>query len=101
MKQAQTIRRQSLTGLRRALVTTTMGLVLLALAPLTSQTSAQSPSPTPPTLKPAGPSWEAGMPSAQMSELLNQVRELVPYLRRQIERPLLKKFEILAMILGS
>ena len=41
------------------------------------------------------------MPSAQMSELLDHVRELVPYLRRQIERPLLKKFELLAMILGS
>jgi hypothetical protein len=98
VKQAQTIRRQSVTGLRRALPTTIIGLVLLALAPLTSPTFAQSPSPTPPT---AGPSWEAGMPSAQMSELLDHVRKLVPYLRRQIERPLLKKFEILAMILGS
>lgn len=105
MKQAQRIRQQSLTGLRRALLTTTIGLILLGLAPLTSPTFAQSPSPTPPTtpptLKPASPPWEAGMPSAQMSELLNHVRELVPYLRRQIERPLLKKFEILAMILGS
>src|SRR5713226_9134817 len=101
MKQAQKIRQQSLSGLRRALLTTTIGLILLGLAPLTSPTFAQNPSPTPPTLKPASPPWEAGMPSAQMSELLNHVRELVPYLRRQIERPLLKKFEILARILGS
>ena len=39
------------------------------------------------------------MPSAQMSELLDHVRELVPYLRRQIEGPLLKKFEILGSCL--
>jgi len=62
---------------------------------------AQSPSPAP-TLKPQPtPSWEAGMPSAQMSELLIHMRELVPYIRRQVERPLADKFKTLALILSS
>src|SRR5881394_846665 len=62
---------------------------------------AQSPSPAP-TLKPQPtPSWEAGMPSAQMGELLIHMRELVPYIRRQVERPLADKFKTLALILSS
>jgi len=36
-----------------------------------------------------------------MVTLMNLVRELVPYMRRQIERPLLQKFSFLAMILAS
>jgi hypothetical protein len=62
---------------------------------------AQSPSPSPTPNASPTPPWEAGLPSGQMNELLNHVRELVPYIRRQIERPLLKTFNILAMILGS
>ena len=47
------------------------------------------------------PSWQTGMPSAQMSELLIHVRELIPYIRRQIERPLMEKFKTLGLILSS
>lgn len=63
----------------------------------------QSPSPSPaPTLRPQPtPAWETGMPSAQMSELLIHVRELIPYIRRQIERPLMEKFKTLGLILSS
>lgn len=63
----------------------------------------QSPSPSPaPTLQPQpAPSWETGMPSAQMSQLLIHVRELIPYIRRQIERPLMEKFKTLGLILSS
>ena len=89
--------KQRLPGLRRALLITAIGLIFLGLAPAASPTLAQTPSPTPST----SPPWEAGLPSVQMGELLNHVRELVPYLRRQIEGPLLKKFELLAMVLGS
>ena len=47
------------------------------------------------------PPWEAGQPSAQLQKLLDMVSELVPYIRRQIERPLMEKFTFLAMILTS
>jgi len=47
------------------------------------------------------PPWEAGQPSAQLQKLLDMVRELVPYIRRQVERPLMEKFTFLAMILTS
>jgi len=97
MKQLHLYHKHGLAKLRRALLVTIIGLIFLGVAPTSSPTFAQTPSATPLP----SPSWEAGLPSAQMSQLLDQVRELVPYLRRQIERPLLKKFEILAMILGS
>ena len=58
--------------------------------------SASDPSQTPVT-----PPWEAGQPSAQLQKLLDMVRELVPYIRRQVERPLLETFTFLAMILAS
>lgn len=58
--------------------------------------SASDPSQTPVT-----PPWEAGQPSAQLQKLLDMVRELVPYIRRQVERPLMEKFTFLAMILTS
>ncbi len=73
-------------------------LLLVASAPTAS---AQSPTPTPQASPQATPPDNAGQPSAQLSELLNHVRELVPYIRRQIERPMLTKFRTLAMILGS
>src|SRR6266542_2724115 len=60
-----------------------------------------SQSATPPPASTPSPPWEAGQPSAQMVTLMNLVRELVPYMRRQIERPLLQKFSFLAMILAS
>jgi hypothetical protein len=59
-------------------------------------TAAQSATPAP-----VSPPWEAGLPSAQIQKLMDLVRELVPYMRRQIERPLLEKFTFLAMILSS
>lgn len=59
-------------------------------------TSASDPSQTAVT-----PPWEAGQPSAQLQKLLDMVRELVPYIRRQVERPLMEKFTFLAMILTS
>jgi hypothetical protein len=75
--------------------------VVLLFAPVCA--FGQSPSPSPaPTLQPQPtPSWEAGLPSAQMSELLIHVRELVPYIRRQIERPLMEKFKTLGLILSG
>ena len=71
-------------------------LVLLFILILTPSTSAQSPTPTPIT-----PPSEAGLPSAQIQKLMDLVRELVPYIRRQVERPLMEKFNFLAMILAS
>ena len=68
--------------------------VLLILAP--SPTLAQTPTPSPLT-----PPSEAGQPSAQIQKLMDLVRELIPYVRRQIERPLLDKFTFIAMILVS
>lgn len=63
-----------------------------------SQSATPPPASTP---SPPSPPWEAGQPSAQMVTLMNLVRELVPYMRRQIEKPLLEKFSFLAMILAS
>jgi hypothetical protein len=57
-----------------------------------------SQSATPP---PVSPPSGAGLPSAQIQKLMDLVRELVPYMRRQIERPLLEKFTFIAMILSS
>jgi hypothetical protein len=68
--------------------------VLLILAQ--SPTLAQTPTPSPIT-----PPSEAGQPSAQIQKLMDLVRELIPYVRRQIERPLLDKFSFIAMILAS
>jgi hypothetical protein len=68
--------------------------VLLILAP--SPTLAQTPTPSPPT-----PPSDAGQSSAQIQKLMDLVRELIPYVRRQIERPLLDKFSFIAMILAS
>ena len=62
---------------------------------------------TPPSVRaqttppPITPPSEAGQPSAQIQKLMDLVRELIPYVRRQIERPLLDKFSFIAMILGS
>lgn len=75
--------------------------LVLTLAPATS-VHAQSATPTPPVLQPQPtPGPNDGNPSAQLGTLLNHVRELVPYIRRQIERPLLQKYKTLAMVLGS
>jgi hypothetical protein len=60
--------------------------------------SAGDPSQTTP---PVSPPWEAGQPSAQLQRLMDLVRELVPYIRRQVERPLLEKLTFLAMVLSS
>ena len=68
--------------------------VLLILAP--SPTLAQTPTPSPLT-----PPSDAGQSSAQIQKLMDLVRELIPYVRRQIERPLLDKFSFIAMILAS
>jgi hypothetical protein len=54
-----------------------------------------------PSQVPVTPPWEAGQPSAQLQKLLDMVRELVPYIRRQVERPMLEKLTFLAMILAS
>lgn len=75
-----------------------LGLVLFVCSPTAL---AQSPTPTPQASPQATPPDDAGNPSAQLSELLIHVRELVPYIRHQIERPMLTKFRTLAMILGS
>src|SRR5829696_1928068 len=77
------------------------GFVLLILfLILTPSTIAQTggPSPTP---SPFTPPSEAGLPSAQIQKLMDLVRELVPYVRRQVERPLMQKFSFLGMILAS
>ena len=78
--------------------------ILFLLSPLAPENSAraQSPSPTPPTLQPRPtPASEAGHPSAKMNQLMNHVRELIPYVRLQIERPLFSKFKTLGLILTS
>lgn len=81
--------------------TTFLAVVFIFLS-LPAIASAQSPSPSPPGLQPQPtPAWEAGLPSGQMNELLNHVRELVPYIRRQVERPLLEKFKTLGTIVLS
>src|SRR5215211_5938505 len=67
-------------------------MILLLIPP---SVSAQT---TPPPITPPS---EAGQPSAQIQKLMDLVRELIPYVRRQIERPLLDKFSFIAMILAS
>ncbi len=60
------------------------------------------PLPTPsPTPTPNNAPEEAGQPSAQMIKLMDMVRTLVPYMRRQVEAPLLQKFKLLAVVLIS
>src|SRR6202171_5341708 len=94
---------------RHLIPVATIALITIILFILTPPCFAQgngdpSQSATPPpasTPSPPSPPWEAGQPSAQMVTLMNLVRELVPYMRRQIERPLLEKFSFLAMILAS
>src|SRR6266540_4244177 len=88
---------------RHPILVATIVLLTIILFILTPPCFAQgngdpSQSATPP---PPSPPWEAGQPSAQMVTLMNLVRELVPYMRRQVERPLLQKFSFLAMILAS
>ena len=67
------------------------GLFLILAPSVSAQT-------TPPPITPPS---DAGQPSAQIQRLMDLVRELIPYVRRQIERPLLDKFSFIAMILGS
>jgi hypothetical protein len=94
---------------RHPIPVATIALITIILFILTPPCFAQgngdpSQSATPPpasTPSPQSPPWEAGQPSAQMVTLMNLVRELVPYMRRQIEKPLLQKFSFLAMILAS
>lgn len=69
--------------------------VIYTTQPLRGGSSAD-PSQTPTT-----PPSTAGQPSAQLQKLLDMVRQLVPYIRRQVERPLLEKLTFLAMILSS
>src|SRR5688572_4522951 len=72
-------------------------ILFLILTPSTiAQTGGPSPTPSPFT-----PPSDAGLPSAQMQKLMDLVRELVPYVRRQVERPLMQKFSFLGMILAS
>lgn len=69
--------------------------VIYTTQPLRGGSSAD-PSQTPTT-----PPSTAGQPSAQLQKLLEMVRQLVPYIRRQVERPMLEKLTFLAMILTS
>jgi len=71
-------------------------ILFLSLTPSIFAQTNPGPTPTPIT-----PPSEAGLPSAQMQKLMDMVRELVPYIRRQVERPLMDKFNFLAMILAS
>src|SRR5687767_129186 len=72
-------------------------ILFLILTPSTiAQTGGPSPTPSPFT-----PPSDAGLPSAQIQKLMDLVRELVPYIRRQVERPLMEKFNFLGMILAS
>src|SRR5215217_5807949 len=58
-------------------------ILFLILTPSTiAQTGGPSPTPSPFT-----PPSDAGLPSAQIQKLMDLVRELVPYIRRQVERP--------------
>ena len=41
------------------------------------------------------------MPSTQIRKLMDLVRGIVPYIRLQIENPLLEKFNFIAMVLAS
>jgi hypothetical protein len=97
-------RQQRPTPSRRNIAPILIFLCLGVAIPLVPANTAlaQTASPTPPTLKPQPtPSWEAGLPGGQMTELLDHVRELVPYIRRQVERPLMEKFNTLGMIVAS
>ena len=85
-------------GCRRSLIVALLAFVFLGFA---APTSAQTPTPTPQASPQATPPADAGTPSTQLAELLIHVRELIPYIRRQIERPMLTKFRTLAMVLGS
>ena len=87
----------SLTARRRYLTVFFLLIFFLILTPSTlAQTANPSPTPSPFT-----PPSEAGLPSAQVQKLMDLVRELVPYIRRQVERPLMQKFNFLGMILAS
>jgi hypothetical protein len=87
----------SLTSRRRYLTVFFLLIFFLILTPSTlAQTANPSPTPSPFT-----PPSEAGLPSAQVQKLMDLVRELVPYIRRQVERPLMQKFNFLGMILAS
>jgi len=87
-----TARRNRLDHVALTIATLVFGLFLILTPP---SVSAQT---TPPPITPPS---EAGQPSAQIQKLMDLVRELIPYVRRQIERPLLDKFSFIAMILGS
>ena len=69
---------------------------------LTPSSLAQGPTPSPtPTATPSNIPSEAGLPSAQLIKLMDLMRQLVPYMRRQIEKPLISKLRFLALILSS
>lgn len=87
-----TARRNRLGHVALTIAALVFGLFLILTPP---SVSAQT---TPPPITPPS---EAGQPSAQIQKLMDLVRELIPYVRRQIERPLLDKFSFIAMILGS
>lgn len=87
-----TARRNRLGHVALPLAALLFGLFLILAPP---SVSAQT---TPPPITPPS---DAGQPSAQIQKLMDLVRELIPYVRRQIERPLLDKFSFIAMILGS
>lgn len=95
---ADTMGLRSLAARRRHYLAGFVLLILfLILTPATiAQTGGPSPTPSPFT-----PPSEAGLPSAQIQKLMDLVRELVPYIRRQVERPLMEKFNFLGMILAS
>lgn len=65
---------------------------------LTPSSLAQGPAPSP---TPSNIPSEAGLPSAQLIKLMDLMRQLVPYMRRQIEKPLISKLRFLALILSS
>lgn len=94
------------TNSRRRLIPVALLILTVILFILTPAALAQGPGvPPAPTATPTpthndGP-WEAGQPSAQMVKLMDLVRQLIPYLRRQVEKPLLAKFRFLALILSS
>lgn len=74
--------------------------LVISLFVLTPSSFAQSPAPTP-AATPSNIPSEAGLPSAQLIKLMDLVRQLVPYMRRQIEKPLISKLRFLALILSS
>jgi hypothetical protein len=88
----------SLTARRRYYLTVFFLLIFFLI--LTPSTLAQTANPSP-TPSPFTPPSEAGLPSAQVQKLMDLVRELVPYIRRQVEQPLMQKFNFMGMILAS